>query len=172
MTGWLRRASVVKIISDHLRTFDADGESKSVGLLIFFGGPALLAAVGWYLGWRMSGLGSLLAALAILVGLFFNVLVLLFDVAIRFTTPEGQENPELTRDRVALVRQTEANTAFAVLVGVVLVVLVGLGAVLSAEEPLPEWLTAVVVFLLAVFFLTLLIVLKRIRANFEALLSK
>jgi len=170
----MSKLDVVPIVRDHFRTFrnDRDGNASVADWLIFVAVPVTFSGIAVRQGFEVHGLGVLLSAIAILVGLLFNLLVLLFDVAIRFVPARDATttNVALAVARKELVRQTEANTAYEVVVGIALVVVLATGAALG-KNTLNIWWSALVILLLTHFLLTLLMIVKRIRANFAALLS-
>lgn len=158
------KIDVVPIVRDQLRTFvDArTGRLLWSDLLVFYGVPAAVAGGAWVMGWRIASAGHVLTAVALMTGLLFNLLILLFDAAVRIRDGAG----EFMAHRRKLVRELQANVTYTLLVCLVLTVVLGAGAV-STGSALGSPLSAVVGFLLLHFVLMLLMLLRRVRAAFQ-----
>jgi hypothetical protein len=146
---------------------DNAAQSYSVpDLVLFYGLPAALGAVGAYYGWKSNAdvLNALLAAFSIFAGLLLNLLILVYTFSSQTEQPSA-----LARVRTALIKELHDNIAYSILVSIVLVVVTMITvAYLKMHESPPNpaftapWVAAVVIFLTMNFILTLLMILKRI----------
>lgn len=160
----LSRLELVVLVRDHVETLRSFGTGKwrIWRLVLEFVVPAV-AAVGLVAFGHTVGpiATSLMTVLAILAGLLFNLLLLIFDAGSR----RRQERGATRRDElvVELLRQTHANATFAIL----LAILATLGALFAqlVEDTgrIQNGVSGVVFYLAGVFVLTLLTVLKRVR---------
>lgn len=137
---------------------------SATDLAVFYGIPASVTMVIALDDFHFRRLDALLAGLSILVGLLFNLLVLMFDVAMKLDRTEAVAG---TTQRVILIKETQANATYAVMVGLASVVAVAVSS-LSDTTCLPLWASCALGYLLSHFVLTLLMVIKRIRATFYA----
>jgi hypothetical protein len=154
------------IIRAHFRTFrNFESQKVSPGdYLLFVVLPAALTAVLVAVGVRLrpQSVGILVAALAVFAGLFFNLVILVADLAVR-----GEDQPP-TRERRLRIKsrvlvEVHANVSFAILVSVLCLACL---AALGFEGPLAGRivLESFALFLIIQFFLTLLMILKRMHA--------
>src|SRR4051812_27638575 len=77
--------SVLVIIKDQyltLRNFQT-GRLSFLDFFIFLGLPTICSLIAWWTGSSVRHVPEVLAAVAILTGLIFNVFVLLFDLTVR-----------------------------------------------------------------------------------------
>ncbi|MEU0548409.1 hypothetical protein [Micromonospora sp. NPDC005979] len=160
--------SALVLVQDHYNTLRnySTKRSRPADYLIYLGLPALLAGLVWYLDGRARNVPDVLAAVAILTGLIFNVFVLIFDLTARAadTLPLG------VREFVdQLADELRANVSYAVLVGILLTGLLG-GLVMftDVDKPLNRLATMMVVFACAHLLLTIFMILKRVRAMFRS----
>ncbi|WP_157185735.1 hypothetical protein [Nocardia transvalensis] len=115
---------------------------------------------------RASNIPEVLAAVAILTGLIFNVFVLLFDLTMRAT---DKTDPGLRPIVDRLADELRANVSYAVLLGLTLTfILGGLAMFGNTKQPLSGPITAIIVFLAVQMLLTISMILKRIRALYRA----
>lgn len=160
--------SSLALVVDHYDTFrDArTGKPRVVDYVIYVGLPLALALAAWIRGVRASHIPEVLAAVAILTGLIFNVFVLLFDLTVRAT---DQTDPAHRTAVTRLADEARANVSYAVLLGLLLTVTFGGLAMFSnTGRPLAPAATAVIVFLGLQLLLTVSMILKRIRALYRA----
>lgn len=133
--------------------------------MLFLGAPALAAGACWFFDLRVGGSGDVLAAVAILTGLIFNVFVLIFDLTMR-----AADRTDLAyRERVIrLADELRANVSYAVLVGISLTALLG-GLVMFGEDGarLSFVPTMLVVFAGSQLLWTIAMILKRVRALYR-----
>ncbi|WP_158933507.1 hypothetical protein [Streptomyces sp. NRRL S-1868] len=134
-------------------------------VFFFFGTPIVLGVIGVFLKWEIGGVDNILAAFAILTGLLFNLLVLLFDVAEK--AAQGADGISQSNVRLKLAKQLQANVTYSLLIGLVVTSILGVSAGMDIEK-INRWISGLLVILLANFTLTLLMIMRRIRAAFLA----
>jgi hypothetical protein len=128
--------------------------------------PLAAAAVAWLRGVHAAHVPDVLAAAAILTGLIFNVFVLLFDLSDR-----AAEKADAAHIGVLnrLADELRANVSYAVMLGLVLTAVLGYLAMFTdTDKPVNSVVTAVIIFLGLQMFLTISMILKRIRAMYRA----
>lgn len=159
--------SPLDLISDHYATLrDAStGKASRRDMLVFVGGPAAAAAVPVVLSAPAGRVPELLSATAIFTGLIFGAYVLMFDMTMRAT---DQSDPARRGPIVELAGELRANITYAVVVGVILTGLLAGFAIFSEGDKLPLAVTPVIVFLGLQMLLTVFMVLRRVRALYEA----
>ncbi|MCX5267533.1 hypothetical protein [Streptomyces sp. NBC_00199] len=155
---------LIPIVKDHFQTLRSHADNRILwGEIAFFvGAPILLGGAGIYLDWKLRGVDNILAAFAILAGLLFNLLVLLFDVATKAVSAGGSNAQNV---RLKLAKHLQANVTYALLVALLAAGILGVASGMGMEK-VNRWLTGVLIVLLAHFTLTLLMVMRRIRAAF------
>lgn len=160
--------SAVGLVQDHyetLRNYQTN-RAKPGDYLVYLGIPTLVAVTSWFLGGQARNIPEVLAAVAILTGLIFNVFVLIFDLTARTADSlAGASRTLVSR----LVDELRANVSYAVLVGLVLTVtLGGIAMFANTTDPLGRPATAAIVFAGTHMLLTVFMILKRVRATFRA----
>lgn len=160
--------SALVLVQGHYDTLRNYGTKRRrpADYLVYLGGPALIAGCVWFFDGRARNVPDVLAAVAILTGLIFNVFVLIFDLTARAT----DMLPSHAREFVdQLADELRANVSYAVLVGIVLTGLLG-GVVMftDTDKPLGRVFTLVVVFAGVHLLLTIFMILKRVRAMFRS----
>ncbi|GII93695.1 hypothetical protein [Sinosporangium siamense] len=161
--------SVVGLIVDHYGTFRnyQSGKLSPVDYMVYLGIPAAMSVGAWVMRLKAGNVQELLAAVAILTGLIFGVFVLIFDLSMR----AAGATDSLQRIRVSrLVEELRANVSYAVLLGVLLTATLS-GIIMfgvEAGRPVNRELTALVIFLGSQLLLTILMILKRVRATFRS----
>ncbi|MFE9341484.1 hypothetical protein [Streptomyces olivaceus] len=160
----IRMIDLIPIIKDHFQTLRSHSTNRILwGEVTFFlGAPILLGVTGTYLDWNMRGVGNILAAFAILAGLLFNLLVLLFDVAAKAMEANGNNSQNV---RLKLAKHLQANVTYALLVALVAAAVLAVASGMGVEK-VNRWLSGVLIILLAHFTLTLLMIMRRIRSAF------
>jgi hypothetical protein len=160
--------SAFVLVRDHydtLRNFST-GQRRPADYLVYLGGPALIAALTWYLDGRARNIPDVLAAVAILTGLIFNVFVLIFDLTARAT---DKLPPEVRMFVDRLADELRANVSYAVLVGISLTGLLGAVVMFTdTDQPLGRLPTALIVFTAIHLLMTIFMILKRVRAMFRS----
>lgn len=155
------------LVLDHFDTFrDAStGRMRVVDHVVYFGVPLALAAVCLIRGARAAHIPEVLAAVAILTGLIFNVFVLLFDLTMRADKSDPAHQKIINK----LADELRANISYAVLLGLLLTAVFGGFAMFTdTNQPLHPITTAVIVFVATQMLLTISMILKRIRAIYRA----
>lgn len=155
-----------EVLRAHLETLttlrqgeNAGDERFSWGALITFAiFPVVIGAVTWLCGVEAPGADAMLAAISILTGLLFALLVLMFE---RVVDEQRVEAPDSGNDPVVDAWQVLANVSWAILVSLVLLVTLFV-ATLFYEKAISSWLTAVIATLFLHLILTLLMVLRRV----------
>lgn len=171
----MSKFDVRRIIKDHYRTLYENtdsGRSLRLGVLAIVVVPTLAALLMVLLGARIYELGDLLAAVAVLAGFLFALLIVLLETAVETSGRAEEQGPSVRINRrILILREVTANVAYAVLMAVVAVVLIGAARLvdkpsspLEAPQALPSWYCGVVFALLIHLVLTLVMVLKRVYA--------
>jgi hypothetical protein len=157
---------VTGIIGDHVRTLvdNRDGKVRVLDLVAFYLFPLGCGVLSWTLGATISNTQHLLAGLAVFTGLLFGLLIHVFTLGMRVSEDRGIRDEGKT---ARMVDQLQANAGYATLVG--LLTTAGLIALLVVydEDEVPGPVSAVVVVMLVHLFMTLLMVLKRIRSMYR-----
>ncbi|MEV5083123.1 hypothetical protein AB0K74_31350 [Streptomyces sp. NPDC056159] len=155
---------VIPIIKDHFKTLRSHRDNRIMWkqVVFFYGIPLLLGAIDTILAWRIGGVGNILTAFAILAGLLFNLLVLLFDVASKAAQAGGLGDDN---SRLKLAKQLQANVTYALLVALLTASILGVASGMKMET-VNRWLSGILLVLLAHFSLTLLMIVRRIRSAF------
>jgi hypothetical protein len=161
----LERLEVGGVVCDHLDTLRSHGtEKRLVGDVILFvvipAGVTTLLLISKHPAKSVSGV--LITAVAILTGLLFNLLILIFDSATR-AGPRGEMSEQEERAH-ELLRQTHANVAFAVLVGILTAVAATASAIAGPEGFWQYAASGVAYFLAVELLMTMLMILNRVRA--------
>lgn len=160
--------SVADIIFDHYRTLHhhGTGRPRMADYMVYLGLPLAGAALGWWVNARARNIPELLAAVAILTGLIFNVFVVLFNLPLRASEKIESADLDVINE---LAEQLRANVSYAVLVGISLTAFLGVAAMFSdTSQPLPTAPTLVIIFSGVQMLLTIFMVLKRVRSLFRA----
>lgn len=155
-----------EIVKAHWATLrdESTRDFSDEDFFVFYVVPLLFVTFQAIFSLNIRGLGTVLTAMALLVGLLFNLLVLVFDLTAKM---DRSQLIDSTDDQVRLLKETQANTSYALLLGLFVVSLMG-GAALSGTETLPLWASCILGGLIVHFVLTLMMVLRRIRAAFTA----
>ncbi len=130
-------------------------------LVIFYGIPLALTLPCIKFRWSVSGVDNVLASLALMAGLLFNLLILLFDTAVRIR----EDQTEFAKHRRRLIGEMQANVSYALAISILASTILGatpLAGVTKVGLPL----SAISVFLLSHFVLLLALILRRVRAIF------
>jgi hypothetical protein len=160
--------SVFGLVQDHYNTFRnyRSGKFSPADFIVYLGTPTLSGTVSWLLSLKANNVPEVLSAVAILTGLIFGVFVLIFDLSMRASeTRESSQREKITK----LVEELRANVSYAVLLGLVLTGIISSIAMFKPDDksPIGIQLTAVIIFLGVQLLLTILMILKRVRATFR-----
>lgn len=148
------KVNINNIIKDHLSTLKNDntGKPDKEDILLFFLMPLLLSSVLVYLDIFLSdkAINIVITALAIFVGLLFNVIVLIFDLV-----SKNSKRPA----KIRLLREILANISFSVLLCIIIIALTLLTFIDIYWIMLLAHLLAY--FLILIFMINLFMILKR-----------
>ncbi|TIP39513.1 hypothetical protein [Mesorhizobium sp.] len=157
------KIDVRMILTDHFDTFrdEATGKVSYPDYILMVGVPALAALILLLLGVQIGDrvVGTLVSVFAIFAGLLFNVQVLMYS----FSDDESTKNKSI-RDR--LLHQSFANISYAIVVSLLVVFL--LTAILFVDGIPQRIVDTLIVFFATNFFLSLLMVLKRMHVLLRA----
>ena len=151
------------ILSDHLDTLKNDNTSKAEGkdYLLFLAFPLVLPAVllWFHVFLSESLINILITSLAIFVGLLLNVMVVIFDII--------KKNDDKLKLR--LIKETYSNISFAILLSIFTIIpLIGCYVKVYAIHScsfrgvISGVCNGLSYYLLALFFVTLLMIVKRV----------
>lgn len=131
------KVNIAPIVAAHFRTFRSfESRRLAPGDFILFLILPLLLSVGLVISdvtLPSMAIGTLVTALSVFVGLFFNVLILVADLALRSDEQASRNRQLKIKTRVA--REVHANVSFAILISVfALLALV----TLSFSGPFPD----------------------------------
>lgn len=155
----LEKINVLNIVKNHLKTLVNDNTKRpdAADWLTFLIIPLILAGLLVFLQIGLSDRATniVITTLSILVGLLFNVIVILFDILKRDNSKQVKND---------LLKQLLTNISYSIFISLLIIFL----TVLSYFE-LSIWVwicTFLVYFFLGHFGLTVLMILKRIYALF------
>lgn len=161
------KISVKEIIQDHFKTLvnantNRPGFDDYLTFLIF---PILLSFFFYFGGLRVDkeSIETIVGSLSIFVGLLFNALVILLDVA------RKQESKEIKQ---IIVRELTANISFAIIISLTAIFIMLFGFVDQLNDKIKTGINLLSFFLLAEFSLTFLMVMKRIYLIFRKELNE
>jgi hypothetical protein len=156
----LGKINVLKIIGDHLKTLKSLRTGKVLWseIALFFILPLGVSIYSVYFqcfSFDSGQVNILIASLSILAGFLFNLLAMIFGAMDKL-----KENANGDDIKLALVREIHINVSFSILLSVICIILllfydckIGL---------LKPFFNMMALFVIISFFLTLLMVLKRI----------
>lgn len=154
------KVNIGRIFADHCGTLRNYRTRKLSWLDVgfFFGLPTALGMALWKIGWSPGEpfLQGGLAAMSIMTGLMFSILVLLYDFRRKGGASDEQE---LERNRL---QELYYNVSYMILVGLLSAAVLALGLAFSYA-----WLSAMIGALLFHAFFTLLMLLKRIHVMLD-----
>ncbi|PDP88680.1 hypothetical protein CQJ94_05580 [Glycomyces fuscus] len=157
--------SVFGVVTDHLATL-VDRRTRRWMPLDYVGFFAFPLAVGvsvFLFEVRIANVQNLIAGVSVFTALLFGLLVHVFSLGLRVAAERLGEGAVRT---AKMVDQLHANVAYATLVS--LVTTAGLMALIVAydQAEVARWASAAVITVLVHLFMTLLMVLKRIRSMY------
>ncbi|WP_160050523.1 hypothetical protein [Nocardiopsis sp. FR4] len=157
--------SVLGVVTDHLNTLvdRRTGRWMTRDYAAFFAFPLGVGVCAFLFEVRIANAQNLIAGVSVFTALLFGLLVHVFGLGLRVAAERSGEGALRT---ARMVDQLHANVAYATLLG--LVATAGLMALIVAydQEAVPRWASAVVIAALVHLFMTLLMVLKRIRSMY------
>jgi hypothetical protein len=152
------------------------GKPRPEDFAVVLGVPVLIGIVTGLAGWRISIVGELISAIAIITGLLFGLVIFLFQLRLQLGAPDAATR--VPRPVVDLIDQMFANVAYAIVVGFLTTAVTLIGAALrepgkvgvtAAPEPMSSLMTALVLALVAHFLLCLAMCLKRLVTAYSRL---
>lgn len=157
--------SVLGVITDHLGTL-VDRRTRRWMLrdyIAFFVFPLSVGTCVFVFEVQIANVHNLIAGVAVFTALLFGLLVHVFGLGLQIGVERSGEGSVRT---ARMVDQLHANVAYATLVG--LVTTAGLMALIMTydQAEVPRWASAAVITILVHLFMTLLMVLKRIRSMY------
>ena len=160
----LGKVNVTGIVLDHLGTLRDHSTCKyhRADFLLFFGVPAVVTGVLLYsYGDLKPNLVTIVAtSLSVFAALLFNLLLLVYD-AVRKSESVAAAHDDL---REEFLRQVASNISFAILVAVATIVSVLALVFVNRVSSVAHIVSGIIYFLVTLFLLTLLMVLKRVHA--------
>lgn len=155
--------SVLGVITDHLGTL-VDRRTNRWMLRDYAAFFALPAGMGvWaFLGdVQIANTQNLIAGVAVFTALLFGLLIHVFGLGMRVSENQGARGGGRTQ---LMIDQLHANVAYATLVGLSSTAILMTLIVLYNQAEVPRGASAAIIAVLAHMFMTLLMVLKRIRS--------
>ncbi|MDA2893408.1 hypothetical protein PDG61_21010 [Mycolicibacterium sp. BiH015] len=166
-----RRTGVQAIWKDHLETWSDSPVGRVAKVdrrkwaVWFFGVPTVGAAPFFFFHFNLNGIGQILAGTSVFTGLLFGLLGVIFNMGVTLRK-EGDKFPNAHNLPVAIA-DLRANITYAIIVGFVLSVTLGIAAGVSTSAALAWGWTPAIVWLFIHLGLTLLMVLRRFRTAFN-----
>ncbi|MEJ0012345.1 MAG: hypothetical protein WDM94_06880 [Bauldia sp.] len=155
------KINLLVVVRDHLATLkdEATGKTSVADVVTMFVLPAICSAIAGVLGYKIdeAAVEIVVGVFAIFAGLLLNVLVLIYGLSDAPTDDEKAKEKKQTKD--TLLRQSFANISYEILVSLLVVVV--LWVTLLSGEVGVRVASCLFIFLAVHFFLTLLMVLKR-----------
>jgi hypothetical protein len=169
-SGMLAKINILKIIQDHLDTLkDYDDTNYSwKDILLFFFFPLFVSApIIFFTQLRLNDnlIGILVNVFAIFAGLLFNLLVLVYDAISKATRPNDSNGPS-AKLRITVLKEIYSNISFEILLSLLNVLLLSASSLFKSDDAktsfVNAFLSGLVFYLIIVFTLTFLMVLKRV----------
>jgi len=162
------KMNISRIIFDHISTLKdyGSGKYKLGDIIIYIGLPIIVSILLIYFNFILNSnmVGILITAMAIFAGLFFNLLVLVYDVTLK--SNKTKEDPNGIKS--SLLRETYANISFSIFISLIMLILLISFYLFDENRGYVMCISFLVYLLFSVFILTTFMVLKRI----HILLSK
>lgn len=164
------RYGLAEIIEEQFATFGSEVRRKHRwtvvrDVLVLYGLPALVGVGLFIARVRTQDVGALLAAVAVLTGLIFNLAFALFDKSLQIRRdPLLSANPDVMR----LIDDLRSNVNYTVLVGVVLTAVLGCAALVKVDTP-PYWVAGAIGGLLLHLLIMCLVDLRRFQQLHNAM---
>lgn len=167
------KINLLGIVSAHFATLKDNRTDRlsPVDIATFYGVPLVFAGICLTSGLTLgtTAVGILIGALSILAGLLVNVLVLLYTVNVVGPSPDQKSKQQ------TLIIEVNSTLLYAVLVAVVAIIALCIVPVVPQavktgmrhDFAAAATFTALIIFLLGNFLLTLLMTLKRLKVLLE-----
>ena len=159
------KINITKIIVDHISTFK-DQSTKTYrksDFVLFFGLPTIVTGVLIYYYGNLSEelIAVVATSLTIFTALLFNLLLLVYDAIGKSGSPQSA-SPYNAKLREQFLREVFSNISFAILIAISSIVLVLALILVSSPRIADCVLSGAIFFLVTLFLLTLLMLLKRV----------
>lgn len=158
--NFLNKINIIQILKNHLSTLKNDN-TKKAGFddwFTFLILPSLITGLLIYFKKELKddAINIIITTLSILVGLLFNVIVLIFDIIKRDATQKIKNT---------ILKELLSNISFTILISILAIILTLFTFI---EDQVARLLfTGGVYFLLSVFIFTVLMILKRMHKLFK-----
>lgn len=148
----LIKINIFEIVKQHFKTLE-NYNSKKIGfddLFTFILLPVIISSILVYfeIDLKSNGINLLITTLSVLVGLLFNVIVIIFDIIRR-------ENTEKIKNEI--LKQLLTNISYSIILSILIIIL----TLLSSIEFLHYLIIWIVYFLLSNYFMTVIMIIKR-----------
>ncbi len=157
----MSKINVLGIVAGHVRTLkdDTTGRYDPIDFLLFFVSPAAVAATLLLTYGRLDGalVATIATSLSVFAALLFNLLLLVYEA-----TRRNERRKDKSPKSGEFLMQLSDNTSFAILVAVTSLVTVVTLVFVSQVPPAALVFSGAIYFLVTLFTLTLLMILKRI----------
>lgn len=158
----MSKISVQGIISDHFKTL-VNANTNRPGIDDYFSFLILPACIAFFFVWigfdvDSASIESIVGSLAIFVGLLFNALVILLDIA------RKQEKQEIKQ---IIVKELTANISFSILVSFLAIFIMLLGFIDNLNKWVKLSIDFLGFFLLTEFLAIFLMIIKRTYLIFQ-----
>ena len=158
----MSKISLTEIIKDHFKTL-IDINTNRAGFDDYFSFlilPILISSLMTFCGLNVNNnsIETIVGSLSIFVGLLFNALVILLDIA------RKQESAEIKQ---IIVKEVTANISFAIIVSFIAIFIMLFGFIEGLSNYIKIGINLLSFFLLSEFALVFLMVLKRIYLIFK-----
>lgn len=156
------KVSIKEILQDHFKTL-VNANTNRPGFddyLTFLILPILIACFFYFGGLRVDkdSIETIVGSLSIFVGLLFNALVILLDVARKHESKEIKQ---------IIVKELTANISFSIIISFAAIFIMLFGFVENLNNTIKAAINVISFFLLAEFLLTFLMVMKRVYLIFK-----
>jgi len=168
----MRKVNILRIVTDHYRTFYDDREFEqrpNVGdFATFLGLPIVLGVTTWLADPRVRDLGSMITATAVFAGFLFAALILVLEVGLSLGDDASTDSSNRgLQQRFALLKEIRANVAYTTVIAVGTTGFLGIADFFVAPasdgpDPYPLWFLTAAVVLLSHLLLTVVMVVKRL----------
>ena len=158
----LDKVNVTRILVDHLSTLKHHSTKRyrPADFILFFGVPGIVTGVlVYFYGNLQPTVVSIVAtSLTIFAALLFNLLLMVYD-AMGKSDDSNRDSFEL---RQSFLKEVFSNISFAILVALVSIIMVLTFVLVACSNLAERILSGVIYFLVTLFLLTLLMLLKRV----------
>jgi hypothetical protein len=160
----LDKIDVGRIITDHIDTLRdfRTGRRKKGDFVLFFILPLVAGAFAVLFVDAAKATGILLTSLSVFAALLFNLLLLVYE-----SIQRARSEPSPDRLKIRILREVYANISFCIIVAVLAIVLLLAGPLRARLSSIAQVLVFLIYYLVGVFILTLLMVLKRVHILFS-----